>query len=165
MKKGHRYGESLNRRGFTLLELLVVIAIIGVLAGVITISFPGATRSARDGRRRQELQQYRVSLEIYANKSNGVYPDRATVVKPQTMCTGATSPFGSMTCPQDPKDGTATICGGTCQYRYQSAASGASYVLWAGLEKPVSSGSPCYVICSSGLSGEAACPTTPTCPW
>jgi len=119
MKKGHRYGESLNRRGFTLLELLVVIAIIGILAGVVSISFPGATKSARDGRRREEIGQYRVLLEVYANKSNGAYPVLAAG-SVATLC-GSGQPLGNITCPVDPKNATANCYGGaTCRYSYVS---------------------------------------------
>ena len=39
-----------RKKGFTLIELLVVIAIIGILASIVLISFPGATKKAKDSR-------------------------------------------------------------------------------------------------------------------
>jgi prepilin-type N-terminal cleavage/methylation domain-containing protein len=38
------------KKGFTLVELLVVIAIIGILASVVVVYFPTATKSAKDSR-------------------------------------------------------------------------------------------------------------------
>ena len=37
-------------RGFTLIELLVVIAIIGILASIVLVSFPTASKKANDSR-------------------------------------------------------------------------------------------------------------------
>ena len=39
-----------KRKGFTLIELLVVIAIIGILASIVLVSFPSATKKAKDSR-------------------------------------------------------------------------------------------------------------------
>ncbi|MFH0739911.1 MAG: type II secretion system protein [bacterium] len=38
------------KKGFTLVELLVVIAIIGVLASIVLVSFPSASKKAKDSR-------------------------------------------------------------------------------------------------------------------
>ncbi|MDD5750157.1 MAG: prepilin-type N-terminal cleavage/methylation domain-containing protein [Candidatus Pacebacteria bacterium] len=38
------------KKGFTLIELLVVIAIIGILASIVLVSFPSATKKANDSR-------------------------------------------------------------------------------------------------------------------
>lgn len=152
-------------KGFTLIELLIVVVILGALASVVVISFPGASKSARDGRRREELQQYRAALEIYANRSNGLYPVQTTVGPVTNLCSGATPPLGT-NCPVDPKNGTSTCHdGAVCRYNYVSDATGTVYALWATLEKPVdiTTPKPCSVICSNGLSGEDTCPTSSVC--
>lgn len=153
-----RIGCLRLRKGFTIVELLIVIAILSVLSSLVMITFPGAGKGARDSRRRQELGQYRVALENYANKSGGIYPDRPSNVKPNTLC-GVGQPLGNVPCPLDPKDGASGVCvGGTCQYQYRTSGGGVDYTLWARLEKPVSTTAPCFVIHSNGVSGEEACP-------
>ncbi len=51
------------QNGFTLLELLVVIAIIGVLASVVLVSFPSATKKARLGNALHFSDNLRGSLQ------------------------------------------------------------------------------------------------------
>jgi len=149
------------KKGFTLIELLIVVAVIGVLTSIVVVGFPGAQKSARDAKRREELGQYRIALENFANRSGGVYPPRdLSAVKPRTMCTGTNPPLGSIPCTEDPKDGTS-VCSGSspCQYQYQTTSSGANYQLWARLEKPQDNALPCFVINSNGTSSEMACPS------
>ena len=60
-----------NRKGFTLIELLVVIAIIGILASIVLVSFPGATKKAKDSRVISALAQARtVMTYVYANEGS-----------------------------------------------------------------------------------------------
>ena len=59
--------------GFTLIELLVVIAIIGVLASVVLASLNSARAKSRDARRRTDINQLRLALELYYD-ANGSYP-------------------------------------------------------------------------------------------
>jgi prepilin-type N-terminal cleavage/methylation domain-containing protein len=54
-----------NNKGFTLIELLVVIAIIGILASVILVSLNSARTKARDARRKSDLHQISIALELY----------------------------------------------------------------------------------------------------
>ncbi|MCD6500494.1 type II secretion system protein [bacterium] len=55
-------------KGFTLIELLVVIAIIGILASIVLVSFPGASKKAKDSRIISAIGQARtVMTYIYAN--------------------------------------------------------------------------------------------------
>jgi len=59
------------KKGFTLIELLVVIAIIGILASIVLVSFPGATKKAKDSRIVSAIAQARtVMVYIEANDGN-----------------------------------------------------------------------------------------------
>ncbi|TSC53586.1 MAG: putative General secretion pathway protein GspG, partial [Parcubacteria group bacterium LiPW_39] len=62
--------ESFKKRGFTLIELLVVIAIIGLLASIVMVSLNTARGKARDSKRRGDLKQVAVALEMYYDANN-----------------------------------------------------------------------------------------------
>lgn len=51
--------------GFTLIELLTVMTIIAVLVGLALVSFQGTRKTARDGKRKADLEQIRSALEMY----------------------------------------------------------------------------------------------------
>lgn len=57
----------MNKKGFTLIELLVVIAIIGILASVVLISFPGASKQAKDSRVISAISQARTVMTYVCN--------------------------------------------------------------------------------------------------
>lgn len=61
------------RKGFTLIEILVVLSLIGILVGLSLVAFQGSRASARDGRRKADLEQIRSALEIYRS-DNDTYP-------------------------------------------------------------------------------------------
>lgn len=62
-----------HRAGFTLVELLVVISIIGLLSSIVLASLNSARTKARDVRRRADLKQLQLALELYFD-ANGSYP-------------------------------------------------------------------------------------------
>lgn len=62
-----------NNKGFTLIELLVVISIIGILVALSIFGLNGAKESARDAKRKADLEQVRSGLEIFKADCN-VYP-------------------------------------------------------------------------------------------
>ncbi len=65
----------LKEKAFTLIELLVVIAIIGILAGVVLAGLTGAKEQSRDGRRKAEVREIKMALEICASSQDNEYPD------------------------------------------------------------------------------------------
>jgi prepilin-type N-terminal cleavage/methylation domain-containing protein len=62
-----------QKRGFTLIELLVVVAIVGLLATVATIAISGASKKARDTKRKADLSAIQKALDLYYQE-NGSYP-------------------------------------------------------------------------------------------
>jgi len=60
-------------RGFTLVEILIVIAIIGILLGIVFISFSGARAAARDAVRVSDLRTMEKMLGLY-KEDQGRYP-------------------------------------------------------------------------------------------
>ncbi len=59
-----------RKKGFTLIELLVVIAIIGILASIVVVSFPGATKKAKDARIISDIAQAR-TIMVYLYDQDG----------------------------------------------------------------------------------------------
>ena len=59
--------------GFTLIELLVAMTIVAVLLGISLVSYQGARKSARDGKRKADLEQIRGALEMCRTDA-GSYP-------------------------------------------------------------------------------------------
>lgn len=144
-------------RGFTLIELLVAIAIVGALGTIAFINFTGSQASARDARRQSDLRQYQTALEVYANRSNSLYPVQTSVVNIATTMCGT---LNLINCPTDPR------ASGSLFYRYQSNASGSDYILWARLERPNASGATEYfILCSNGNVGKSTtAPSSAACP-
>jgi general secretion pathway protein G len=91
------------KHGFTLIELLVVIVIIGVLMGILLVSYQGTRVTARDGKRKADLEQIRSALELY-HLDCGYYPTSisSTGGSLSASCTGSTSVTYMSQVPQDP---------------------------------------------------------------
>ena len=108
-------------RGFTLIELLVVISIIGILISLSLFGIQNSRKSARDAKRKSDLESIRSALEMY-KADKGYYPPT----------TGALSPSYISSIPSDPLYPTR-------QYAYTVSPSGCisnctSYKLCAALE-------------------------------
>jgi prepilin-type N-terminal cleavage/methylation domain-containing protein len=132
MKKGFTLIRTRLRQNlvsvhaFTLIELLVVITIIGILMGLLLVAYQGTRKSARDGKRKADLEQIRSGLEM-CRSDQGNYP---IGTNPQS---GGKIGGGTINCanylpllPKDPLDPTYL-------YPY-SSSDGITYTLCASLE-------------------------------
>ena len=80
-------------KGFTLIELLVVIAIIGVLASTVLASVNSARIKSRDARRKADLRQISMALELYYD-AYGAYPP----YRPSDSCGGYRPDWATSLC-------------------------------------------------------------------
>lgn len=111
---------SRYKKGFTLIELLVAMTIIAVLSGIALVSYQGARKTARDGKRKADLEEIRSALEMYRTDC-GTYPT-GTHYSGWSITCGANT---YMTVPDDPIS--------TRRYYYNSS-DGTNYALCAALE-------------------------------
>lgn len=100
------------KKGFTLIELLVVIAIIGILASVVLVSFPGATKKAKDARVISAISQARtVMVYMQANEGNyNNWHDGCTISG--TTCTCTNAPDVKLLCEEALKNGGTWVMKG-----------------------------------------------------
>ena len=87
------YNIQYTQNGFTLIELLVVISIIGILVGVSIFGLSGARESARDARRKSDLELIKSGLELYRADCNR-YP--ASLPAAGSNLVGSTPPTACM---------------------------------------------------------------------
>jgi general secretion pathway protein G len=118
-----------KHKGFTLLELLVVIAVAAVLVTIVAFGLTGARESARDGRRRADLESIRGALEFYRSDC-GRYPAAVTFGSPlvgsgtPARCSSSNTYLRIV--PADPVSGR--------NYIYSVNGSGTTYEICASLE-------------------------------
>lgn len=107
--------------GFTMIELLVVTTIIIVITSIGLVSYTSANRSARNGKRKADLEMVRQALVLYRT-DNGTYPATNSFA---TMLT-TVSDYTSANSVTDPKnDGS---------YVYGYTSDGVTFTLTASLE-------------------------------
>jgi prepilin-type N-terminal cleavage/methylation domain-containing protein len=85
-----------KKKGFTLIELLVVIAIIAMLSSVVLAALSSARMKARDARRKADLTQIQIALNLYYD-AYGVYPP----YRVSNTCGGARADFATSACTLD----------------------------------------------------------------
>lgn len=67
-----------KQQGFTIVELLIVIVVIGILAGLVIVTFNGIQQKARNTERQTDVKAMQSHLEAY-NAQNGYYPTLANL--------------------------------------------------------------------------------------
>ena len=87
----------MEKKGFTLIELLVVMTIMAILFALALVSYQGARKAARDGKRKVDLEEIRGALEMCRTDS-GSYPSNALLSGADIVC----DLINYMTIPFDP---------------------------------------------------------------
>ena len=136
--------------GFTLIELLVVITIIGILAGLILVSFSSAQARARDSSRKSDLDALKKALELAKQDSPGGFSYPSDM---QTLDDDPNSPYIKQI-PKDPKTGANYIYAATSTTDGPCTLDCAKYTLTACLENKNDSQ-------KDETQNETACPGDP----
>jgi len=142
--------------GFTMIELLMVTVVLSVVVGMVVLGFPASQQRARDTERRNNIKQYQIALESFANNNTGLYPVQSPVGNLCGRCGDINlGSCGDSTCPT-----------GDPAYRYVTDAGGIDYVMWVELEAPpLGGGTEYFIVCSNGVSGEdTTVPSSSVCP-
>jgi len=114
-------------KGFTLIELLVVVTIISLLSGAGFLSYTQLGKSSRDARRKTDLEQIRMALEMYRS-SNDFYPDSVDTACSSTA--GLIDAVGNTYLSDIPNDPRCS----DYKYYYAANADKSNYTLGARLE-------------------------------
>jgi prepilin-type N-terminal cleavage/methylation domain-containing protein len=129
---------KLKQQGFTIVELLIVIVIIGILAGLVIVTFTGLQQKARNTERTTDIKSLHSQLEAYYAQ-NAYYPELADVTIANLKGLDADALI-------DPKGGALAAASSTTNYGYAvtqadgttacttAAKDCAKYVLTATLE-------------------------------
>lgn len=126
-----------KKSGFTLIELLVVATILIVLSAIGLVSFTNAGKSARNSKRKADLETVRQALVLYKSDT-GSYPSGLSGATYALMiATLSNGNYISSPTPLDPKDGQIgcgdEVSGETiCRYVYSGATT--SFTLTAPME-------------------------------
>lgn len=152
---------------------------------IVGLNVPGQIAKANDGKRRNDLEQYKNLIQQYAISHSGKYPPNSSwtsvagrpntfLISLSTLCSSSALNLTGSNCLIDSRQGQ--IPAGNLWplgYYYivdSSATSPTSYVLLARLE---SSSSKFWEVCSTGLAGvvntnpppdDPSCPTAPAGP-
>lgn len=105
-----------------MIELLVVATIMIILTAIGLVSYQNATRNARNGKRKADLETVRSALVLYRT-DNGEYPDQSTFDAAITEL--YTDGYISASAMTDPKG---------APYAYTYSTTGSTFTICADLE-------------------------------
>ena len=115
-----------KKRGFTIIELLVVSTIIAILAAIGMVSFSAAGRSARDGKRKSDMETVRQALTLYRQQNTG-YPIGSSFTNMVSAL--STAGYISQPLPVDPQT--------TNPYQYWYSSAGTTFCVCGKVENNV----------------------------
>jgi len=95
-----------RNRAFTLIELLVVIAVIGILAALLFPALSRAKERARKTACLNNLSQLDISLKLYADENNSLFPNRTNDWRWATVLQPYYKDLHLLVCPTDATRGT-----------------------------------------------------------
>jgi len=143
------------KKGFTIIELLVAIVVIGILIGIVVVSYGTIQQRSRDAERESDITQIKIALEKYhAEKS--MYPevcDEDGTACNISLLSSELAPYLKVI-PHDPRNAPDTFA----DYRYvRGDTSTDSYAIYASYE----SKAPCKTGNNVNVQWWGA--TVPTC--
>ncbi len=94
-----------SRSGFTLVELLIVIIVLALLTVVSGTAYTATMKTARDGRRKIDLESIRSALEVYRSDYSS-YPDVTYPALLSSVLDPEPPAKKYITMPKDPKTKT-----------------------------------------------------------
>lgn len=147
----------MTKRGFTLIELLVVISIIAILSVIGLTLFSSVQKSARDARRKMDIDAIAKALEIAKTGTGYVTIDGTSFAGGKVPVDSSNITAGTYYCVYSRTDNTVTTAppswaGGTCptvaaagevrhtilDNKVELVTSATNWTVCASLENPVS---------------------------
>lgn len=99
--------KQIKIKGFTLIEVLVVMSLMGILMAISLTAFYSTRKSARDARRKADLEQIRSALEMYRSDV-GAYPTPNSTTNPNWFTNFSISYGSDVYLPVVPSDPIST---------------------------------------------------------